>query len=79
MSVVARLVSVVVFSGALGLATQEAGCGAGLRSFDEINDPSDDEALRECRQQGRAALDAGRTPEEAFRVYERCTQDAGFR
>jgi hypothetical protein len=74
---VARFVGVVLLSGALGLAAPSA-CGASLRDFDEINDPADDKALRDCREEGRAALDAGKTPEEAFRIYDHCTRGAGF-
>ncbi len=71
------------FAGAAVLSSS-AGCsGAGvyMRELDTINDPADDTTLRKCRQEMRAAQDAGTasTPVAAKKVYVDCTVDGGLR
>ena len=61
------------------IMTQGPACGDKMRGFDDVNDPSDDRALRDCRYQGRAALDGGSSAHRAYDVYETCTRDAGLR
>lgn len=63
----------------LALALSASACGAGFVTFDELNNPSDDAALARCRNEARAAKDAGADAQDAYDRYHRCTQDAGLR
>lgn len=63
---------------AVGMTQGPTACRSFLHTFDEVNDPSDDKALHDCRKAGRAAREAGATPQQAFDVYDDCTKDAGF-
>jgi len=56
-----------------------AGCAGVLPAIDEVNDPQDDNDLKRCRQEMRAAKDAGADAGEAYRVYYDCTVEAGLR
>lgn len=75
---VALLVLVPCAIGQAALVCSASGCGSALRAFDEVNDPADDKALRDCRNAGRAALEAGASNYRAFDVYDDCTKEAGF-
>ncbi len=75
--VVTRVV-VPVFCGYL-VAFWFTGCSSLFRSFDELNDPTDDVELSQCRREGRAARDAGADAGAAYAAYVNCTKDAGLR
>lgn len=63
---------VIVFATLLGLIA----CGQGLKTFDDVNDPSDDAKLAHCRAEGR---EAGPDARAVFSEYFDCTKEAGLR
>ena len=69
----------VIAGGAAGLllALGAVGCEAFLRNMDEVNDPTVDARLAQCRREGRMARDGG-SPDVAYRAYEACKKDAGL-
>lgn len=55
------------------------GCASVAKTIDDVNDPSDDLELKKCRNEGRAARDAGADGSAAVEVYIACTRDGGLR
>jgi len=51
-------------------------CSEGLKSIDEVNDPSDDVKLSKCRADARAEKQLTGNAERAWNVYLACTRDA---
>lgn len=73
----------VIAGGAAGLIALLAigsvsACSA-LKAFDEVNNPSDDQALSKCRAEGRASKQIYGDPDRAYKAYHDCTVDAGLR
>ncbi len=72
----------VLAGGAAALALACAmvvGCGEGLKSIDEINNPSDDVKLSKCRGDARAEMLITGNKDKAWNIYLACTADAGLR
>lgn len=75
-----RVVVSTVLSWLLGQGIVNAvGCGPLMREIDSVNEPSDDVALKDCRQRAREAKEAGASKYRAYNVYEDCTIEAGIR
>jgi hypothetical protein len=55
------------------------GCASALKNLDDLNNPADDIALKRCREEARAAKDAGADASAAYAAYYDCTKDAGLR
>jgi len=54
-----------------------AACGA-AQTIDAVNNPSDDSALKHCRDLANAAHEGGADASDAYAQYVACTKDAGF-
>lgn len=67
-----------IFAIGCGLAALIA-CSSAIKTVDQVNDPSDDVALKNCREEGRAAREAGADKDAAYGVYFDCTKEAGLR
>ena len=65
--------------GILSLLIFLAACGDGLKSIDEINNPSDDVVLAKCRADARAEMYLTGDKNRAWSIYLACTSDAGLR
>ena len=84
MNGIARVVAsiaVVVASSVLGpvVGCSNMGCAAIMSLFDDVNQPEDDVKLKKCRDEGRAAADAGSSPHRAYDIYTECKKDAGLK
>jgi len=60
-------------------AYHAVGCASALKALDEYDSPQDNADLKRCRNEGRAAKEAGADKFQAFDAYEACTRDAGLR
>lgn len=55
------------------------GCASAVKQIETVSDPKDDVRLSACRAEGRDASATGSEPDDAWRVYDACMKDGGFR
>lgn len=56
-----------------------SGCASASKAFDDVNNPSDDVRLSECRKDARAEMQITGNADRAWKIYYDCTVDAGLR
>ncbi len=79
-SLVARLAPFVIAIAWVHAAYEFSACSSFFKELDEVNDPSDDAKLSDCRKHMREVRkDAGGDAHAAWGAYYECTQEAGLR
>ena len=70
----------VVIAGIGTIIASLSGCASGMmKDYDDINNPSDDKTLSECRIKARVEKQMTNDPERAWQHYLACTADGGLR